>query len=112
MDYTIIGGTVNTASRLEAAAQPGEILTSYETYALVSDVIEGSEQGQIDVKGLAYPVTTYSIVGPLASLDHKAGKFQERHSGMHLAIDKNKMSEEEKVAALNALKRAIRHVNE
>src|SRR5262249_22720928 len=35
MEYTIIGGGVNLASRLEAAATPGEILISYETYAHV-----------------------------------------------------------------------------
>ena len=112
MDYTIIGGTVNTASRLEAAAQPGEILTSYETYALVSNDIECSEQGQINVKGMAYPVTTYSVVGLIAPTKQRTGKLQQLQSGMHLEIDKTKMNAEERIAALNALKRAIRHIDE
>src|SRR6185295_14197620 len=33
MDYTIIGGAVNLASRLEHEAQPGTVLISYETFA-------------------------------------------------------------------------------
>src|SRR5262249_57113044 len=39
MDYTIIGGGVNLASRLEAAATPGEILISFETHANRRDPI-------------------------------------------------------------------------
>jgi len=37
MDYTIVGGAVNLASRLEHEAPPGGILISYETYAHVKD---------------------------------------------------------------------------
>jgi class 3 adenylate cyclase/phosphoglycerate-specific signal transduction histidine kinase len=62
MDYTIIGGGVNLASRLEAAATPGEILISFETYANVRDRIHCEERGNILVKGIAYPVATYQVV--------------------------------------------------
>ena len=62
MDYTIIGGGVNLASRLEAAATPGEILMSYETYANVRHQIHCEERGHISVKGIAYPVATYQVV--------------------------------------------------
>ncbi|MGB7615754.1 MAG: PAS domain S-box protein, partial [Pseudolabrys sp.] len=37
MDYTMVGGTVNLASRLEHEAPPGGVLISFETYALVKD---------------------------------------------------------------------------
>jgi PAS domain S-box-containing protein len=37
MDYTMIGGTVNLASRLEHEAPPGGVLISFETYALVKE---------------------------------------------------------------------------
>ena len=62
MDYTIIGGAVNTASRLEAIATPGEILISYDTFAHVRDQIYCEEHGETQVKGIAYPVATYRVV--------------------------------------------------
>ena len=40
MDYTIIGGEVNLAARLEAQADTSGILMSYETYALVKDIVQ------------------------------------------------------------------------
>ena len=68
MDYTIIGGGVNLASRLEAAATPGEILMSYETYANVRHRIHCEERGHISVKGIAYPVATYQVVDTYENL--------------------------------------------
>jgi class 3 adenylate cyclase len=63
LDYTIIGRGVNTASRLESLAEPGEILISYETFAHVADVIACEERGEVEVRGLAYPVAIYHVVG-------------------------------------------------
>jgi class 3 adenylate cyclase len=53
MDYTIVGGTVNLASRLEHEAPPGGILISYETHAHVKDEISCEEMGRIQVRGIA-----------------------------------------------------------
>ena len=36
MDYTIIGAEANLAARLQSIAEPGGIVLSYETYALVT----------------------------------------------------------------------------
>ena len=62
MDYTIVGGAVNLASRLEHEAPPGGVLISYETFAHVKDEIHCEPRGEIRVKGLAYPVATYGVV--------------------------------------------------
>jgi class 3 adenylate cyclase len=68
MEYTIIGGGVNLASRLEAAARAGEILMSYETYAHVRHRVRCEERGHISVRGVAYPVATYQLVDTYENL--------------------------------------------
>jgi PAS domain S-box-containing protein len=62
MGYTIIGGAVNLASRIEHEAAPGSVLISYETFAHVKGAIQCEERGQIRVRGIAYPVATYAVV--------------------------------------------------
>ena len=42
MDYTIIGAEANLAARLQSIAEPGHIVISYETYALVRDIVVGA----------------------------------------------------------------------
>ena len=61
MDYTMVGGTVNLASRLEHEAPPGGVLISFETYAHVKDDVRCEERGHVQVKGIAQPVATYAV---------------------------------------------------
>jgi class 3 adenylate cyclase len=63
MDYTILGGAVNLASRMEAKAEPGGILITYETFAHVRDELECHEADSVHVKGIAYPISTYKVIG-------------------------------------------------
>lgn len=62
MDYTIIGGSVNLASRLESVAAPGSILISDETYAQIKEQVQCTKQEEIQVRGIARPILTYEIV--------------------------------------------------
>ena len=64
MDYTMVGGTVNLASRLEHEAPPGGVLISFETYAHVKDDVRCEEHGPVRVKGITHTVATYEVVGP------------------------------------------------
>ena len=52
LTYTIIGGEVNVAARLESAADANGILMSYETYAHVQDMVEVEQKEAIKMKGI------------------------------------------------------------
>lgn len=62
MAYTILGGEVNLAARIESKCEPGGVLISHETYAQVKDFVEVSERDLLELKGIAEPVKTYAIV--------------------------------------------------
>src|SRR5262249_24127280 len=53
MDYTIIGAAANLAARLQAIAEPGQIVLSYETYALVRDMVVAHALPPIMIKGIS-----------------------------------------------------------
>jgi class 3 adenylate cyclase len=62
MDYTAIGRQVNLAARLQAHCEPGRILVSHSTYALIRDDIACVSRGEIRVKGFEHPLRVYEIV--------------------------------------------------
>ncbi len=107
MDYTIVGGAVNLASRLEHEAPPGGILISYETFAHVSDEIQCEERGQIRVKGLAYPVAVYAVVARKTDLASTHGSIRTELPHLRLEIEPNLMSADERDQAAMALRDAI-----
>jgi len=67
MDYTIIGGQVNLASRLETNAEPSGILISHETYSLVKEEVKCTSKGEVKVKGISKSIKTYQV----ESIDEK-----------------------------------------
>lgn len=62
MDYTAIGDTVNTASRLESNARAGQILISEAVYKAVKERIEVNPIGEIPLKGKEQRVFVYQVV--------------------------------------------------
>jgi adenylate cyclase len=70
--YDIWGATVNTASRMEAAGEPGRINISGITYQLVKDKFECSRRGNIEVKNMG-KMDMYFVNGKKESRDLFAG---------------------------------------
>ncbi len=112
MDYTIIGGGANTASRLESLATPGEILISYETFAHIKDQVLCTEHGQIEVKGIAYPVATYQVVDTYESLGRQSRHFREEHPSISIDLDLDSMDNNDRTTAIKALNRALSLLSE
>ncbi len=61
MEYTAVGYTVNTASRLAGLAKGGDIFISEKVYALVKDHVVAEKMIGVGVKGLETPLTLYNI---------------------------------------------------
>src|SRR5262249_52422806 len=102
MEYTMVGSTVNLASRLEHEAPPGGVLLSFETYALVRNQVRCEERGHVQVKGIAHPIATYVVIGP-----HHDDTEPANTAHFHLELDVKRMSDDERKAAADALRRAI-----
>lgn len=104
MDYTIIGGAVNRASRLEHEAPPGGILVSYETYALIRDTVLCEEQDKIQVRGIAYPIATYSVVDLFEKLEKREDHIRTELPHLKIDVDLLRMPADEKRKAAGILR--------
>ena len=107
LDYTIVGGAVNLANRLESAAESNEILISEDTFSLVKDVIKCKARGQVKVKGFAYPVNTYVVIGEVDKLKEEEEQLSAQLNGFNLSINYDKLNYSDKMYAKELLMKAM-----
>lgn len=87
MDYTIIGAEANLAARLQSIAEPGRIVISYETYALVSDVVAAHPLPPITMKGISREVIPYAVDSLVDAAAEKGDVVIERAAGLDFYLD-------------------------
>lgn len=112
MDYTIIGREVNLASRLESAAEAGEILMSNETYSLAKDVIMARDKGQITVKGFSRPIQIFQVVDFRRDLGASSSYVEHELPGFSMYLDTNNIQNYDKERVIGALKEAAERLRD
>lgn len=112
MDYTVLGTHVNLASRLESAADPGEILLSHESWALVKDVVLCRDKGEISVKGFSQPVRVHQVIDFRKDLGKDQSWFEENTDGFSMHLDLEKIRNYEKDRVLETLQKAADRLRE
>lgn len=60
--YTAIGLQANVAARIQTHCEPGGILLSDASWHLVKDVVECEPRGEVECKGVHYPVRVHAPV--------------------------------------------------
>jgi adenylate cyclase len=63
LEYTAIGDTVNTASRLESIAEPGTVFIGEDTSRMVGALFQLQEMGELQLKGKEHRVRAYKVLG-------------------------------------------------
>jgi adenylate cyclase len=107
MDYTIIGAEANLAARLQSIAEPGDIVVSYETYALVRDIVVAQALNPIAMKGLSREVVPYAIQGVLDSTGKKVQVFSEHLTGLDFYFNAGMIDATDAEHVRNVLKDAL-----
>jgi adenylate cyclase len=65
LEYTVLGDTVNVASRLESIAEPGTAFVGRATYDATRHAFRYRELGMRQVKGREVPVEAFQLLGPV-----------------------------------------------
>ena len=103
MDYTIIGGEVNLASRLQSHAETGGILIAHETYSLVKDHVRAEELEPIIAKGFTDPVRTYRVLGIHDDLAGEGHLIRHHEAGLKIDVDLDRLSQAGRTKAVQAI---------
>jgi adenylate cyclase len=59
--FTAIGDTTNLAARLQAQAEPGQVVIGAATFAALGDGVQAAPLGPLDLKGKSEPVEAYVL---------------------------------------------------
>jgi class 3 adenylate cyclase len=98
--HDIVGETPNLAARIQAEAQPGQVLISESTLDLAQRFIEVEDHGSPPLKGVARPVRLFLVVGER----HVPWRFEAASGAARLLVGRH-----DERTAINAAWSRARH---
>lgn len=86
LEYTVLGGPVNLASRLEKSTPAGTILISETTFLLIQEIAECQAMGEVTPKGFIRPIATYRLEGLKDDAKKTKGDTLMTRLGKHVEV--------------------------
>ena len=111
LTYTIIGGEVNIAARLETAGDAGKILMSNETYSHVKEIVDVKELNSIKMKGVSRDVKVFEVIGRKNTNINKIKNFDKNTKLTNKKIEDLNKKIEKIDKQFNVLKTLINDLN-
>ena len=96
LDYTIIGGHVNLASRLESMADPGQILIAEDTFTLIKQKIDCVPKDRVKIRGMAYPVQTYQVLDRIEREEKIKERININSQAFSVSVDYKKLEKNDR----------------
>ncbi len=116
MDYTLIGGQVNIASRLEKISDENSITISNSTYNFVKDMVVVEPPVSTKIKGINHPIEVYKLIRLKSEDEIVKGKYYiQTQNGFVLKpinFDENFTSKEEREVIIQSLESAFKNLKE
>jgi class 3 adenylate cyclase len=106
MDYTIIGAEANLAARLQQGAEPGSIVMSYESYALVRSAVRAHPVPPITMKGISREIVPYVVDG-WANSETREHVISGQGAGVEIFVDLEALDDESKERTRRLLQDAL-----
>jgi adenylate cyclase len=79
-DYTMVGDSINIASRLQGQAAPGEVLLTEDAYNAISTAFPDTRRAKYWLKGISQPVAAHRLVREPNAVAHGVSDPDRRRS--------------------------------
>lgn len=114
MDYTLIGGQVNIASRLEKISDENSITISNSTYNFVKGIVVVEPPVSTEIRGISHPIEVYKLIRLKDEAEIAKGEYCiETDNGFVLkpiSFDNKYTSDIEKGTIIQSLESALENI--